>query len=299
MLARNPLPFHKDRNESPYQGDKKRHTPHQATRVGCHPRRKQQFNQRCSQVYCQDEQKACFLPPLLGSQGLVFGTREKADLFVDTLEDSFQENRTPYDDDHINEVDRVFRRFLRCNIPAIPPLTSPNEICNILKKLDCKKAPGPDQVKNIALKSLPINEITHLTKIINRCLLLNHFPKPWKHATITMLPKANKDTKFPINFRPISLISSIAKIYEKILLSRIEQHTTDNSIILDFQHGFRKETSTCHQLLRVANNVIHGFNHSKTTEGLFLDVEKAFDRLWHNGLIYKMINLLYPDYLTL
>ncbi|GFX64663.1 probable RNA-directed DNA polymerase from transposon X-element [Trichonephila clavipes] len=239
--------------------------------------------------------KPVFYPPLLGSQGLVFGTREKADLFVDALEDSFQENRTPYDDDHIDEVDRVVKRFLRRNTPATPPLTSPNEICNIIKKLD-----RSDQVKNIALKSLPINAITHLTKIINRCLLLNHFPKPWKHATITMLPKPKKDLKFPINFRPISLISSIAKIYEKILLSRIEKHTADNGITPDFQHGFRglrKETSTCHQLLRVANKIIHGFNHSKTTGGLFLDVEKAFDRLWHNGLIYKMILLNYPDYI--
>ncbi|GFT94193.1 probable RNA-directed DNA polymerase from transposon X-element [Trichonephila clavipes] len=60
-------------------------------------------------------------PPLLGSQGLVFGTREKADLFVDALEDSFQENRTPYDDDHIDEEDRVVRRFLHRNTPAAPP----------------------------------------------------------------------------------------------------------------------------------------------------------------------------------
>ncbi|GFU67215.1 RNA-directed DNA polymerase from mobile element jockey [Trichonephila clavipes] len=88
---------------------------------------------------------------------------------------------------------------------------------------------------------------------------MNHFPKPWKHATIIMLPKPKKDLKFPINFRPISLISSIAKIYEKVLLTRIQKHTTDNNIIPDFQHGFRKETSTCHQLLRVANKIIHDY----------------------------------------
>ncbi|GFS63156.1 probable RNA-directed DNA polymerase from transposon X-element [Trichonephila clavipes] len=167
-------------------------------RVGCRPRRKRKFAQQHPQIHCQNEQKACFLPPLLGSQGLVFGTREKADLFVDAL-GFFQENRTPYDDNHIDEVDRVVRRFLRRNTPAAPP-TSPNEICQIINKLDCKKAPGSDQVKNIALKSLPINAITHLTKIINKCLLMNHFPKPWKDATIIMLPKPKKDLKFPINF---------------------------------------------------------------------------------------------------
>ncbi|GFW25859.1 probable RNA-directed DNA polymerase from transposon X-element [Trichonephila clavipes] len=231
------------------------------------------------------------------SESLVYGTREKADLFVDTLEDSFQENRTPYDDDHIDKVDRTVRRFLRNNIPIYPPLTSPQEICEIIKKLKNKKAPGQDQIRNIALKSLPINAITHLTKIINRCLMYNHFPKPWKHAILTMIPKPGKDQKSPLNFRPISLISSIGKIYEKILLKRIEKYTLDNSIIPDIQHGFRKETSTCHQLLRATNIIISGFNNHATTGGIFLDVEKAFDRLWHNGLIFKMINLNYPPYL--
>ncbi|GFY08588.1 probable RNA-directed DNA polymerase from transposon X-element [Trichonephila clavipes] len=112
-----------------------------------------------------------------------------------------------------------------------------------------------------------------------------------------MIPKPGKDQKFPLNFRPISLISSIGKIYEKILLKRIEKYTLDNSIIPDIQHGFRKETSTCHQLLRATNIIISGFNNHATTGGIFLDVENAFDRLWHNGLIFKMINLNYPPYL--
>ncbi|GFW86247.1 RNA-directed DNA polymerase from mobile element jockey [Trichonephila clavipes] len=112
-----------------------------------------------------------------------------------------------------------------------------------------------------------------------------------------MIPKPGKDQKFPLNFRPISLISSIGKIYEKILLKRIEKYSLDNSIIPDIQHGFRKETSTCHQLLRATNIIISGFNNHATTGGIFLDVEKAFDRLWHNGLIFKMINLNYPPYL--
>ncbi|GFX30156.1 RNA-directed DNA polymerase from mobile element jockey [Trichonephila clavipes] len=84
---------------------------------------------------------------------------------------------------------------------------------------------------------------------------------------------------------------------KKILLKRIEKYTLDNSIIPDIQHGFRKETSTCHQLLRATNIIISGFNNHATTGGIFLDVEKAFDRLWHNGLIFKMINLNYPPYL--
>ncbi|GFW38623.1 probable RNA-directed DNA polymerase from transposon X-element [Trichonephila clavipes] len=236
-------------------------------------------------------------PPILSSRGLVFGTKEKADCFVDNLEESFTENRTPYDDDHIDKVDRTIRRFINNYSSSIPPLTSPQEICDIISKLNIRKAPGHDQIKNIALKSLPMNAITHLTKIFNKCLLLQHFPQIWKHCTISLLPKKNKDPKFPLNYRPISLISCVAKLFEKILLSRIQAFSDSNHIIPDFQHGFRKKTSTCHQLLRTTNLIIDGFNTHRTTGGIFLDVEKAFDRVWHNGLIFKLIQINLPPYL--
>ncbi|GFU68212.1 probable RNA-directed DNA polymerase from transposon X-element [Trichonephila clavipes] len=73
-------------------------------------------NDSLHKLIARAKKKSAIYPPLLGFQGLVYGTREKADLFVDTLEDSFQENITPYDDDHIDKVDRTVRRFLRNNI---------------------------------------------------------------------------------------------------------------------------------------------------------------------------------------
>ncbi|GFV61277.1 hypothetical protein TNCV_2282691 [Trichonephila clavipes] len=74
-------------------------------------------------------------------------------------------------------------------------ITSPNEICSTIAKLDNKKSPRQDQIRNIVLKSLPINDITHLTQIINKCLTSAHFSKPWKHTILTTLPKQNKNTK--------------------------------------------------------------------------------------------------------
>ncbi|GFT59464.1 nucleic-acid-binding protein from transposon X-element [Trichonephila clavipes] len=84
-------------------------------------------NDSLHKLIARAKKKPVIYPPLLGFQGLVYGTREKADLFVDTLEDSFQENRTPYDDDHIDKVYRTVRRFLRNNIPIYPPLASPKK----------------------------------------------------------------------------------------------------------------------------------------------------------------------------
>ncbi|GFY08599.1 RNA-directed DNA polymerase from mobile element jockey [Trichonephila clavipes] len=163
--------------------------------------------------------------------------------------------------------------------------------------LENKNSPGADQIKNVALKSLPINAITYLTKNFNRCLVNGYFPPAWKHAIITLLPKPGKDAKFATNYRPISLLSTIGKSFEKIILKRLQEHTDSHNLIPDFQHEFRSETSTNHQLLRLTNRVINGFNSGDTTGDAILDVEKAFDRVWHDGLIFKMIKLNFPSYI--
>ncbi|GFY56704.1 probable RNA-directed DNA polymerase from transposon X-element [Trichonephila inaurata madagascariensis] len=202
-------------------------------------------------------------PPLLGYRGLIYDTREKADFFADTLEESFKENKTPYSNTQIDLVNRTVRSYLRNTPISLPSLTSPGEVCEIILDLKNKKAPGKDNVKNLALKSLPINAITYLTKVFNRCLAHNYFPKAWKHAIITVLPKPGKDDKLAINYRPISLLSTMGKIFEKIVLKRIQKFTQDNSIIPNFQHGFQEKTSTSHQLLRISNNIITGFNKGR------------------------------------
>ncbi|GFX36930.1 RNA-directed DNA polymerase from mobile element jockey [Trichonephila clavipes] len=124
---------------------------------------------------------------------------------------------------------------------------------NIILKLDNRKAPGPDSIKNIALKALPLNVIINPTKTINKCLIYKYFPIAWKTANITVLPKPGKDETKAENYRPISLLSSVGKIFEKILLERIKAFCNENNIIPDFQHGFRENTFTLHQLLRIGS----------------------------------------------
>ncbi|GBO14301.1 putative RNA-directed DNA polymerase from transposon BS [Araneus ventricosus] len=68
-------------------------------------------------------------------------------------------------------------------------------------------------------------------------------------------------------------------------------------VIPDEQYGFRPNYGCIHQLLRVTNPITHGFNHKLFTGGVSLDVHKAFDRMWYNGLIYKLINSKFPHYL--
>ncbi|GFV23914.1 RNA-directed DNA polymerase from mobile element jockey [Trichonephila clavipes] len=209
-------------------------------------------------------------PPLLGYRGLVYDTLDKANLFAETLEETFTENPEPYDDDHIEDAERQVRRFFCTTSFQPPPLTSPGEVCEIILDLENKKSPD----------ALCVN---------------GYFPPAWKHAIITLLPIPGKDAKFATNYRPISLLSTIGKIFEKIILKRLQEHTDSHNLIPNFQHGFRSETSTDHQLLCLTNRVINGLNSGDTTGGAFLDVEKAFDRVWHDGLIFKMIKLNFPS----
>ncbi|GFT06608.1 probable RNA-directed DNA polymerase from transposon X-element [Trichonephila clavipes] len=155
---------------------------------------------------------------------MAFSDFEKAEAFKDTLEVTFQENAEPYSDDKIEEVESLVNHYFDNFNTLTPPLTSPLEVRGIIKKLPNRKSPGPDQIPNIALKYLPINAITHLTKVNNRCLINCHFPTQWKIANVVMLPKPNQDHKFSQNYRPISLLNTTAKIFERIILNRIKTH---------------------------------------------------------------------------
>ncbi|GFU05335.1 RNA-directed DNA polymerase from mobile element jockey [Trichonephila clavipes] len=242
------------------------------------------------------KQKQIIYPPLLGYRGLVYDTRGKANLFADTLEESFKENKKPYSNIQIAKVNRAVRNYLREAPHSLPPLTSPSEVCEVIYNLKIKK-PGKDNVKNIALKSLPINAITYLTKKSSiNAFSTTIFRKLGSMPSLQFSQSLEKNHKLPINYRPISLLSTIGKVL-KIILTRIKNFTITNEIIPKFQHGFQEKTSTSLQLLRVSNLIIEGFNSGKTTGGVFLDVEKAFDRMWHRGLIFKMIHLKFPDYI--
>jgi Reverse transcriptase (RNA-dependent DNA polymerase)/Endonuclease-reverse transcriptase len=170
-------------------------------------------------------------------------------------------------------------------------LTSPREVKKIIKKLKNGKAPGFDGVPNILLKNLPRRAVVYLTYVFNSCIKLCYFPKVWKHASVIPIPKPGKDHSNPSNYRPISLLSSISKVFEKIILKRLQDFISANNILPDHQFGFRMAHSTSHQLRRVVRHV-KGRREpplSESTGMLLLDVEKAFDSVWHEALLHKLL----------
>lgn len=175
--------------------------------------------------------------------------------------------------------------------------TTPKEISSILRSLKNKKAPGLDKIPNIALKNITKKAKILLTKIINAILKFGIFPLCWKSASIVPVFKPGKNPNLAESYRPISLLSSISKIAEKVILNRINKFLNQNNIIQNEQFGFRKGLSTDHALIRIAEKIQTSFNEDKSTVAVLLDKEKAFDSVWHDGMIFKLIELNTPAYL--
>lgn len=232
------------------------------------------------------------LPPIQGQQGLATVNEEKAEIFADAMEQQFQLH-TP-----INLANpwehHVYRSALQQRqAPADAQLrpTTPKEIKQIITKLGSKKAAGPDQIRNTAIKQFARKQICELVNIVNAALRLSIFPTNWKIAHIIVLPKPNRNHTLPQNYRPISLLSCLGKICEKVILDRLQDETEELGILPDAQFGFRAEHSTTQQTARLTDFITKALNQRKYTGILALDVEKAFDRVWHEGLLFKMAQL--------
>ena len=103
-----------------------------------------------------------------------------------------------------------------------------------------------------------------------------------------MLPKPGRDKKLASNYRPISLLSCLGKIYERFLYAYLMKELVAKNFLNANQAGFTKGRSTQEHLLRLSQSVSNGFKKRNCTLGLFLDVKAAFDAVWKNGLKYKI-----------
>ena len=102
--------------------------------------------------------------------------------------------------------------------------------------------------------------------------------------------KKKPDSKKPEDFRPISLLSNIGKLFEHIIKEKLENEFIVEPIS-EFQFGFRRSHSTQHALLKFHNDVTCNLRGKICTVAIALDIEKAFDSVYHNGILYKLINL--------
>lgn len=178
-------------------------------------------------------------------------------------------------------------------LPVTNTITS-REVANTIRALKKGKAPGPDEIPVTAIQNLPHLGIEFLTRILNNSLKIGHFPSLWKIACTVPVHKPGKDPGKVNSYRPIALLNILAKVFERIINSMITVHNHTNKIIPDYQFGFKKKHSPSMALRYLTKNISTALIQTESVAVISFDAEKAFDRVWHDGLIYKMLKFKFP-----
>lgn len=228
--------------------------------------------------------------PLLGETGRwIKDDLGKANAFRDHLCTVF----APHDDrtqgGHITEIDNFVASPMPMNRNVAP--IEMRELIYQIRRLNPKKSWGPDFFSPRAIKHLPYRALVLILHIFNAILRLGYFPEKWKVARVIMILKPGKDPALAPSYRPISILSVFSKLIERLILARMHSYIT--AIIPDHQFGFRGGHGTVEQCHRVVDYIKHSFEEKKYCSAVFIDVSQAFDRVWHQGLLYKL-KLFFP-----
>lgn len=141
---------------------------------------------------------------------------------------------------------------------------------------------------------MPVKGKLLVLYIFNSILRLSHFPSNWKTARVITLLKPGKITSDLSSWRPISILSVFSKLIERLILTRMCEYMNDE--LPNHQFGFRTGHGTPEQCHRIVDFIKHTFENEEYCSGVFLDISKAFDKVWHSGLLYK-IKYIFPAYL--
>lgn len=245
----------------------------------------------------RNEHKPPKLPEIFINNTIQNNPTITTNAFADHLESTFKLFDGPqYDQQHYQDVNNKKSNFFNTNITDIK-LTNEIEIENFIKKLKNKSAPGKDTINNKLLKQLPSSYYSLIAKIFNTSITNSHIPSSWKHASIIVLPKPNKDPNKIDSYRPISLLNTLSKLLERVIYHRIELWIIENKILSKFQSGFRRKRQTKDHIFRIIQQAQSSFNQKMKMGAVFVDLERAFDSVWHDGLLFKLNQLNIPAYL--
>jgi len=166
-------------------------------------------------------------------------------------------------------------------------LTSETEILSVVRLLRNKKSLSDDNLSMYLVKEIISTIITPITHIFNLSLKQGIFPSQFKISKIIPIFKKGKTDDIK-NYRPISLLSPLSKILEKLIFVRLSHFLSKNHLLNDNQYGFRNNHSTELAIIELTQRIMNNMNDKHLTVGVFLDLSKAFDVIDHNLLIKKL-----------
>lgn len=161
------------------------------------------------------------------------------------------------------------------------------DVVKVIMKLKNSSSPGPDGITSGFLRNVLAHIASPLCKVFNKSLSEGILPEDWKIAYIIPLFKKG-DPQQTTQYRPVSLTSIICKVLERIIRIQLLDYMTKNDIIPQCQHGFIPKKSTVTNLLECLDDWTADFDKKVSTDIIYLDYSKCFDKVCHSKLLFKL-----------
>ena len=164
-----------------------------------------------------------------------------------------------------------------------------DEILKITRAQNIHKAHSHDDISIRMIKICDKSLLKPLTILFQNSTKSSCYPVIWKRSNIIPVHKKN-EKRLVENYRPISLLPIFGKIFEKIMLDRLYNFLLQEELLNPNQSGFRPSDSCVNQLIAITHEIFKAFdcNPSLEVRSVFLDISKVFDKVWHEGLLYKL-----------
>ena len=220
----------------------------------------------------------CTYPPISTGGNVFYNPKDKADAFNNFFL-------------HHSDIDTSNAELpSTCDVPAhsLTNITvTESDVTDLLENIDISKATGLDGISPRLLKEAGNAISKPLSKLFNLSLEIKTVPEVWKRANVILIYKKGEKTNIN-NYRPISLLSCVGKLCERVVFKYVFNYFRNNFLLSIYQSGFQPGDSTVNQLFKVYHMLCEALDSTKEVRIVFCDISKAFDRVWHDGLVYKL-----------
>ena len=178
------------------------------------------------------------------------------------------------------------------------PITS-EELRRTIRNIRVAAAPGLDRVSALCLRKCLLILLPWLLLISNASLAFAYFPRAWRRARVIALKKPGKTSySVPRSYRPISLLSNLGKVLEKLVNRRIMGKLERTHALAPHQFGFRAGREVTDACTRFTLDIVGAFRRGELVQAVTLDIQSAYDTVWHAALIRKLMRIGLDPYLV-
>ncbi|MEW8545066.1 MAG: reverse transcriptase domain-containing protein, partial [Candidatus Thiodiazotropha sp.] len=237
------------------------------------------------------------LPLIHEDRPAAFANSEKCEILQEVFFEGSHLKNNQFDTEFYSKItdecSRISRNLdLSEDIDGFNDEISLTEVESAIELTKIGKSPGPDSIYAEFFHFGGSNLKEAVLYIFNLSWTSGTLPEAWKEALVKFLRKHGKSDYYsPSSYRPISLTSTLCKIMERIILSRLEGYVEGKNLMDVEQEGFRRYHCTTYAVLKLVQAIREGFNSKERTAACFIDLEKAYDSVWREGLMVKLANL--------